>query len=80
MPGSCPRVRLGMHNQLVLHGRAADGSVVAGKRGNSRGAKGPCPWDAESETRRDRLRQDATTEDGEEMSEAFRVNGKSLPP
>src|SRR5215207_400590 len=42
VPGSCPRVRLGMHNQHVLHGRAAEGSVVAGKRGNSRGAKGPC--------------------------------------
>jgi RNA-directed DNA polymerase len=68
-----------MHNQLVLHGRAAEGSVVAGKRGNSRGAKGPCPWDAESETRRDRLRHDATTGEGEALPETFGVNGKGLP-
>ena len=68
-----------MHNQRVLHGRAAEGSIVAGKRGNSRGAKGPRPWDAESETRRDRLRHDATTEEGEELPEAYRVNERNLP-
>ena len=45
-----PKVRLGMHNQLVPHGRKSDGAVVAGKRGNARGAKGPCWQDAESET------------------------------
>jgi RNA-directed DNA polymerase len=69
-----------MHNQCVLHGRVAEGSIVAGKRGNARGAKGPRRWGAESETRRDRLRHDATTGDGEELPEAFRVNGKGLPP
>jgi RNA-directed DNA polymerase len=72
-------VRLGIHNQCVLHGRAAEGAIVAGKRGNSRGAKGPHRRDAESETRRDRLRHDATTGDGEEVPEAFAVNGKGLP-
>jgi RNA-directed DNA polymerase len=68
-----------MHNQCVLHGRAAEGAIVAGKRGNARGAKGPHRRDAESETRRDRLRHDATTGDGEELPEAFAVNGKGLP-
>lgn len=68
-----------MHNQCVLHGRAAEGAIVAGKRGNSRGAKGPHRWDAESETRRDRLRHDATTGDGEKLPEAFAANGKGLP-
>jgi hypothetical protein len=68
-----------MHNQRVLHGRAAEGAIVAGKRGNARGAKGPHRRDAESETRRDRLRHDATTGDGEELPEAFAVNGKGLP-
>ena len=58
------KAQLGIHNQLVLHGRKSEGIVVAGKRGNSRGAKGPCPWDAESETRRDRLRHDATATGG----------------
>lgn len=58
----------------------SEGVVVAGKRGNSRGAKGPHRLDAESETRRDRLRNDATTGEGEELPEAFRVNGKRLPP
>ena len=72
-------MRLGIHNQCVLHGRAAEGAIVAGKRGNSRGAKGPHRRDAESETRRDRLRHDATTGDGEELPEAFAVNGKGLP-
>jgi hypothetical protein len=48
--GIDPEVRLGMHNQLVLHGRKSEGAVVAGKRGNSRGAKGPCWQYAESET------------------------------
>jgi RNA-directed DNA polymerase len=72
-------VRLGMHNQCVLHVRVAEGSIVAGKRGNARGAKGPRRWGAESETRRDRLRHDATTGDGEELPEAFAVNGKGLP-
>ena len=70
---------MGNHNQRVLRGRAAEGAVVAGKRGNSRGAKGPCRWDAESETRRDRLRYDATTEDGAELPEAITVNGEGLP-
>jgi RNA-directed DNA polymerase len=73
-------VRLGNHNQRVLHVRVAEGSIVAGKRGNARGAKGPHRRDAESETRRDRLRNDATTGDGEELPAAFRVNGKRLPP
>lgn len=73
-------MRLGNHNQCVPYGRAAEGSIVAGKRGNSRGAKGSRRRDAESETRRDRLRHDATTDDGEELPEAFRVNGKRLPP
>src|SRR5215218_8554644 len=68
-----------MHNQCVLHERAAEGAIVAGKRGNARGAKGPHRRDAESETRRDRLRHDATTGDGEELPEAFAVNGKGLP-
>ena len=44
------KAQLGIHNQLVLHGRKSEGVVVAGKRGNSRGAKGPCWQDAESET------------------------------
>ena len=73
-------MRLGIHNQPVLHGRVAEGAIVAGKRGNSRGAKCPRRRDAESETRRDRLRKNATTGDGEELAEAFRVNGKGLPP
>jgi RNA-directed DNA polymerase len=77
--GRAPKARLGIHNQLELHGRAAEGAIVAGKRGNSRGAKGPHRWDAESETRRGRLRNDATTGDGEELPEAFAVNGKGLP-
>ena len=68
-----------MHNQFVLHVRVAEGSIVAGKRGNARGAKGPRRWDAESETRRDRLRHDATTEEGEDLPEAFAVNGEGLP-
>lgn len=45
-------MRLGIHNQLVPHGRKSEGVVVAGKRGNARGAKGPCWQYAESETRR----------------------------
>ena len=73
-------MRLGIHNQCVLHVRVAEGAIVAGKRGNARGAKGPRRRDAESETRRDRLRKDATTGDGEELPEAFRVNGDGLPP
>ncbi len=72
-------MRLGIHNQFVPHGRAAEGAIVAGKRGNSRGAKGPRRRDAESETRRDRLRHDATTGDGEELPEAFAVNRQGLP-
>jgi hypothetical protein len=44
------KARLGMHNQLVLHGRKSEGVVVAGKRGNARGAKDPCWQYAESET------------------------------
>src|SRR5829696_2290063 len=31
------KAQLGIHNQLVLHGRKSEGIVVAGKRGNSRG-------------------------------------------
>jgi hypothetical protein len=57
-------VRLGKHNQCVLYVRVAEGSIVAGKRGNARGAKGPHRRDAESETRRDRLRQDALRKKG----------------
>lgn len=78
MRGRAPKARLGIHNQRALHGRAAEGAIVAGKRGNSRGAKGPHRWDAESETRRDRLRNDATTGDGEELPEAFAVNRQRL--
>lgn len=73
-------MRLGNHNQPVLHGRAAEGAIVAGKRGNSRGAKGPRRRDAESEMRRDRLREYATTGDGGELPEAFAVNRQRLPP
>jgi RNA-directed DNA polymerase len=68
-----------MHNQPAPHGRAAEGVVVAGKRGNARGAKGPHRLDAESEARRDRLRHDATTGEGEALPETFGVNGKGLP-
>ena len=68
-----------MHNQPEPHGRAAEGAIVAGKRGNSRGAKGPDRLDAESEARRDRLRHDATTGEGEELPETFAVNGTGLP-
>jgi RNA-directed DNA polymerase len=42
--------------------------------------RAPHRRDAESETRRDRLRHDATTGDGEEVPEAFAVNGTDLPP
>ena len=73
-------MRLGIHNQSVLHERVAEGAIVAGKRGNARGAKGPRRRDAESETRRDRLRKNATTEDEADLPEAFRVNGDGLPP
>lgn len=79
MRGRAPKVRLGIHNQPVLHGRAAEEAIVAGKRGNSRGAKGLHRWDAESETRRDRLRHDATTGEEEELPEAFAVNRQGLP-
>ena len=48
--GIVPEEWAGIHNRLALHGRESEEAIVAGKRGNSRGAKGLHWQYAESET------------------------------
>jgi len=57
-----PAAPLGIHNQCGLHARESEGVVVAGKRGNSRGAKGPCRQYAESATRGSAWRKPTTVQ------------------
>jgi hypothetical protein len=55
--------RAGMHNRPHAPGRESAGLIVAGKRGNARGAKGPCQIRAAARGREDRLDQlDPTTD------------------
>src|ERR1700679_2632679 len=52
-----------MHNRLSGPGRESAGRVVARKRGNARGAKGPCQIRAAARRKENRLDQfDPTTE------------------
>ena len=81
-----PQGRLGMHNESGRPGRESEGVVVARKRGNGRGAKGPCHEDAESDTWRDRLRETQCRtplrKTGAQLERSPRpsaVNGEGLP-
>jgi hypothetical protein len=60
MLGSYPERSAEIHNRRTVHDRESDGSVVAMKRGNARGAKGPCRYQAEQEERRPACRNDLT--------------------
>src|SRR2546423_849341 len=52
-----------MHNRVTGPGRESAGRIVASKRGNARGAKGPCQIRATARGREDRLDpNDPTTE------------------
>ncbi len=46
--GVVPQRQAGIHNRSGVLVRKSDGAVVAEKRGNSRGAKGPCRYHVEA--------------------------------
>ena len=50
--GVVPRHCVGIHNRASAWVRKSDGAVVAMKRGNARGAKGPCRYHADAGRRR----------------------------
>jgi RNA-directed DNA polymerase len=80
MPGSYPKRRPGIHNWPRGCARESDGSIVAMKRGNARGAKGPCRYHANARERKNRLqdRPDATGDPMDDLPEAFARNADGL--
>ena len=76
MLGSCPSRPVGRHNHRGVHDRESEGLIVAWKRGNARGAKGPCRYRAEARRGETRLqgRPDTTGEPVDDLPEAFRHN------
>ncbi len=81
MPGSYPQRRAGIHNRPTGRDRESDGSIVAVKRGNARGAKGPCRYRADARGGTTRLQDlpDTTEQPGDDLSEAFARNMDGLP-
>ncbi len=81
MPGLCPERRAGIHNRPLGRDRESEGSIVVTKRGNARGAKGPCRYRAEARGGTTRLQDqpDTTGQPGDDLPEAFMRNGEGLP-
>lgn len=70
--------RTGKHNRACGPGRESAGRVVATKRGNARGAKGPCQIRAAARGREDRLDQTDPTTDTRDIPEKLSLLRQKL--